>query len=199
MAAGRCRWPFGYRTPGPVSEHRSVYLAGVADLTPVEGRLFAVLEQGAAGPLADGRAELVVTTQRAFWDLPQVEEGTRMIGLVPAVDGAWRIGVLHGEVVDDYKGWHLFVGDGPHFEFWEGSETDYQETLQIVRAVVQGNCRHWWTQEQMRGLLRPWRTFAYWVHHAEVVLPGDVVHASYQGAGVTPEEPDPREVRATPY
>ncbi len=171
-----------------------------ADLTGVETRLLAVLERGASAALAEGRAELVVTTQREFWGLPaQQEQGDRMLGLLPRAQGAARVGVLDGQATGQYDSWHLFVGDGPHFEFWESSEADYEQTERIVRAVVQGKCRHWSSREDMRGLLRPWRRRGYWVHHAEVALEDEVLHASYEGAGVVPDEGEPRAFQAAPY
>lgn len=55
-----------------------------ADLAAVEARLLAILERAASSELVDGRAELVVTTQRQFWGLPaQQGEGGRMLGLLP--------------------------------------------------------------------------------------------------------------------
>lgn len=122
-----------------------------------------------------------------------------MLGLLPKVRGAARVGVLRGEVTDQDNGWHLFVGNGPHFEFWEGSEHDYEQTERIVRAVVQGKCKHWWSREQTRGLLRPWRVPGYWVHHAEVTLQDEVLQASYQGAGVHPDDGEAKEFQAEPY
>ncbi len=171
-----------------------------ADLSPVEVRLRAILERAAAPALADGRAEIVITTQRQFWDLSEGQaEGDRMIGLIPKADGAARVGVIDGETTDQVGGWHLFVGDGPHFEFWEGTEADYEQTEQIVRAAVQGRCRHWWSREEVRGILRPWRKQHFWQHHTEIALPDGPMHSTYVGGGVFPKDGEPEEAQAGPY
>lgn len=64
-----------------------------------------------------------------------------MLGLLPKAAGAASIGILRGEVTDRRDGWHLFVGEGPHFEFREGSEADYEETIPSTgrfQATVMG-------------------------------------------------------------
>ena len=171
-----------------------------ADLSLVEARLLGILERVAAPAIADGRAEIVITTQRQFWDLPEDQgEGDRIVGLVPKAVGAAQVGVMDGEATDQVGGWHLFVGDGPHFEFWRGSQDDYEQTEQIVRAAVQGNCRHWWSLEQVRDTLRPWRTHHLWEHHTEIALPNGLVYAMYAGGGVFPKEAEPLDVQAAPY
>lgn len=171
-----------------------------AELSPVEVRLLAILERAAALALADGRADIVITTERQFWDLPEGhEEGDRMLGLVPKADGAAPVGVLDGEATDQVGGWHLFVGNGPHFEFWEGTEADYEETEQIVRAAVDGMCRYWWTCEEVGEFLRPWRKHYVWQQHSEVVLPHRLATSTYAGGGVFPKAGERDEVQAVPY
>ena len=171
-----------------------------ADLSRVEARLLGMLERAAAPAIADGRAQIVITTQRQFWDLPEGQgEGDRIVGLVPKAEGAAQVGVLDGAVTDQVGGWHLFVGDGPHFEFWEGSPADYEQTEQIVRAVVQGKCRHWWSLEEVRDVLVPWRKHDVWEHHTEVALPDGPVNATYAGGGVFPQGAEPGDVQAAPY
>ena len=106
---------------------------------------------------------------------------------------------MDGEATDQVGGWDLFVGHGPHFEFWEGSEADYEQTEQIIRAAVQGKCRSWWSREEVRDILRPWRRHHFWEHHTEIALPDGLLHATYAGGSVSPEEAGPREVQAAPY
>ncbi len=183
------------------------YLEGEATLAPmganlsaVETRLLSILERGANSALADGRAEVVVTTERKFWDLPEGQgDGDRMLGLLPKASGAARVGVLDGASTGQVGGWHLFVGDGPHFEFWQGTEADYQHTELVVRAAVQGNCKHWWTPRVERAILRPWRTRTIWTHHAEITLPNEVLRSSYEGGDVLPRAFEPLEFTAVPY
>lgn len=171
-----------------------------AALSAIETRLFSILQRAAASALEDGRAQLVITTQREFWNLSVEEgEGDRMLGLMPKAAGAAPVGVLRGEVTDQDDGWHLFVGSGPHFEFWEGSEDDYERTEQIVRAVVQGKYRYWWAREVRRGLLLRWRVHRSWVQHAEVALLHATASSSYEGGGVFPEDAEPMEWQAMPY
>lgn len=171
-----------------------------ADLSPVEARLLAILRREAAPALSDGRAEIVITTQRQFWGLPEGRaEGDRMVGLIPKAGGAARVGVIDGKTTDQVGGWHLFVGDGPHFEFWEGTEADYERTEQIVRAAVEGQCRYWWSREDVREFLRPWRKHPYWQQHSEIVLPDGSVRSTYAGGGVFPKDGEPEAVQAAPY
>jgi hypothetical protein len=74
------------------------------------------VERAAQDVLTDGRAKLVVTTERAFWNLPACEsEGERMLALLPSAERTAAVGLLRGEVTDQPDGWHLFVGLGPHF------------------------------------------------------------------------------------
>lgn len=171
-----------------------------ADLSPVEARLRAILERAAAPALAAGRAEILVTTEREFWGFAGDQvEGDRVVGLIPKAAGAARIGVIDGETTGQIGGWHLFVGDGPHFEFWEGTEADYEQTEEIVGAISRGQCRYWWSREEVREFLRPWRKNYYWQQHSEIVLPDGPVRATYAGGGVFPKDGEPEEVRAAPY
>ncbi len=149
-----------------------------ADLSEVETRLLSILKRAAASALANGRADSVVTTERQFWNLHEGQgEGDRMLGL-PKAPVRPVLGVLDGRSTDQDGGWHLFVGDGPRFELWEGTPADYERAERIVRAVVQGKCRRWWPRQEVRRFLRPWRKHDVWERHAEVVLPDEVVQST---------------------
>lgn len=86
-----------------------------------------------------------------------------------------------------------------HFEFWEGTEADYEEKEQIVRAAVDGKCRYWWPREEVGKLLRPWRKHYVRQLHSEIALLHRLATFTRAGGGGFLRAGEGEKVQAAPY